>query len=88
MMIKNGKDHDMYDPRQRKNLILKIEKLWMHAFPFCKNNLTEETTFPDVFLMFEGLFYYHLQQAKGYRYVEGNNKAFYHIEDVVVTLFL
>ena len=71
MMIKNGKDHDMYDPRQRKNLILKIEKLWMHAFPFCKNNLTEETTFPDVFLMFEGLFYPHLQQA----------------EDVVVTLF-
>ena len=51
MMIKNGKDYDVYDPRQRKNLILKVEKLWMYAFLFCENNLTEETTLPDVFLM-------------------------------------
>ena len=87
MMIKNGKDYDVYDPCQRKNLILKLEKLWMYAFFFCENNLTEETTLSDVFLMFEGLFYPHLQQAKGYRYVEGNHKAFYQIEDVV-TLFL
>ena len=32
MMIKNGKDYDVYDPCQRKNLILKLEKLWMYGF--------------------------------------------------------
>ena len=59
------KFYDVYDTRQRMNLILKLEKLLMHDWFFCEDNFVEEATFADMFLMmFEGIFFLHLQHTQ------------------------
>ena len=58
---KMRKLYDVYDTRQRMNLILKLEKLLMHDWFFCEDNFVEEATFADRFLMmFEGIFFFTL----------------------------